>query len=188
MDSSPRVFSNPGTYEQAIANGTYSKWIKLQYDTRYILQQMKRNGASAGGFIPPRTAALEGAEVPHPKPEATPALVKRDWSMDMGAGATVGAGQYPATWTFSATTANCGNSTTPDFVVYNTGLAGSSTQPSILAYDNIYSTTCTGTVPTVYWQYNTNGGTIVTSPILSMDGTQVAFVESIGAVRQPGSA
>src|ERR1039458_1488942 len=46
------VFSNPGTYEQAIARGTYGKWLNLQYNTRYILQQMRRNGTSAGGYSP----------------------------------------------------------------------------------------------------------------------------------------
>ncbi len=93
--------------------------------------------------------------------------------------ATVGAGNYPAKFAFEQGTfgsANCGNATTPDFVVYNTGLAGSGTQASIIAYDNLYSG-CTGTVPSVYWQYNT-GGVIITSVVLSLDGKQVAFVHS----------
>src|ERR1700733_8808231 len=42
----------------------------------------------------------------------------------------------------------------------------------------------TGTTPTVKWAYNTStnpSGTITTSPTLSLDGTQVAFVESTGS-------
>jgi hypothetical protein len=100
-----------------------------------------------------------------------------DWAMDIGSGATVGAGQYPAKYSFLTGTANCASASTPDFVVYNTSLAGSGTQASIIAFDNLYSG-CTGTSkPSVYWAYNT-GGTIRTSVVLSADGTQVAFVHS----------
>jgi hypothetical protein len=196
------VFSNPGTYEQAVANGTYSKWINIQYDTRFILQQMKRNGTSAGGFpremrtggeealspsgmVEPQDLAIGalrqfpwkpiGPPKPVPKPKST---LKGDWSMDMGGSATVGAGMYPAKFSFSTTTANCGNATTPDYVVYNTGVAGSGTQANVVAYDNLYATTCTGTVPSVYWAYDTGTGTVATSPVLSGQGDKVAFIEN----------
>jgi hypothetical protein len=102
----------------------------------------------------------------------------RDWAEDLGTGASAGAGNYPAKYSYDATTANCGSATTPDYVVYSTGLAGSSSQADIVAYDNLYSG-CIGTVPSVYWAYNT-GGTVFTSPVPSLDGTQVAFVETNG--------
>ena len=35
-------------------------------------------------------------------------------------------------------------------------------------------------VPTVYWAYNTGAYAVTTSPILSLDGKQVAFMESNG--------
>jgi hypothetical protein len=96
----------------------------------------------------------------------------------VSATATVGADQYPAKFSFSTTSASCDSApTTPDFAVFTTGLAGSSTQPSIIAYDNLY-TGCTGSHPLIYWQYNTNGGTIVTSPVLFWDGSQVAFMHT----------
>ena len=61
--------------------------------------------------------------------------------------------------------------------MFNTSVAGSSSQASIVAFDNLYST-CTGTVPQTYWAYDT-GGTISTSVVLSpLDGTQVAFIHS----------
>jgi len=104
--------------------------------------------------------------------------IHRDWSQDLGSGASPGAGNYPAKFSFSISTANCGSATTPDYVVYSTGLTGSGTQASIVAYDNLY-TGCSGTVPSVYWAYNT-GGKILTSPVLSLDGTQVAFVQTSG--------
>ena len=95
-----------------------------------------------------------------------------------GAGGTVGAGQYPAKYSFSTSgDGTCGTGGTPDYVVYNTGIAGSATQANIIAYDNIYSG-CSGTVPSVYWSYHTGGGSVVTSPVISLDGTKVAFIET----------
>ncbi len=108
-----------------------------------------------------------------------------DWSINLGTNATVGLGMYPAKYSFDISSANCGDATSPDFVVYNTGLAGTgmmgSTQASIVAFDNLY-TGCTGTVPSFYWAYDTNGGAIVTSALLSLDGSQVAFVQSTASV------
>jgi hypothetical protein len=108
-----------------------------------------------------------------------------DWSVNLGGGATSGLGTYPAKYSFSISSANCASATTPDYAVYNTGLAGSgmmgSTQASIVAFDNLY-TGCTGTVPTVYWAYDTNGGAIMTSVLLSLDGSQLAFVQSTASV------
>jgi len=101
------------------------------------------------------------------------------WSEDMGANGIPGNGNYPAKYSFSLTTANCASATKPDYVVYSTGLLGSGTQASIVAFDNIYSG-CTGPVPTIYWAYNT-GGLILTSPVISLDGTQIAFVQTSGS-------
>ena len=110
--------------------------------------------------------------------------LRRDWAENMNSGASVGAGNYPAKFAFSITTASCASDPQPDFVVYGTGLQGSTTQATIVAYDNLYSS-CSGTVPTVYWAYNivtgatgTTGGTVTTSPVFSLDGTQVAFVQT----------
>ena len=57
---------------------------------------------------------------------------------------------------------------------------GASGVASIAAYDNLY-TSCTGTVPSPYWAYNT-GGTAQTSVALSFDGQQVAFVQTQAGV------
>jgi hypothetical protein len=99
-----------------------------------------------------------------------------DWSQSMGTGATVGTGQYPAKFSYVATTDSCTN----DFVIFNTSLAGATGQASIIAYNNLY-VGCTGTVPSVYWAYDT-GGTIGTSVTFSFDGSQVAFVQAQGGV------
>jgi hypothetical protein len=89
---------------------------------------------------------------------------------------------FPAKFSFSSSTANCGGAAQPDFVVYNTGgRGGSSDQATIVAYDNLYSG-CGGTVPLTYWAYDTGtNASVTTSPVFSLDGTQVAFVQTAAA-------
>ncbi|MGO9863054.1 MAG: hypothetical protein ACLPLR_05545, partial [Terriglobales bacterium] len=82
---------------------------------------------------------------------------------------------YPAKYSFSATSASC-----TDFVVYPMGTAGAATAASIVAFSNLYTGGCSGTVPQAYWGYNTSGGMVTTSPVLSEDGAQVAFVQVSG--------
>ncbi len=70
---------------------------------------------------------------------------------------------------------------------WTTGADGSGTsgQPTILAFNQLYSscgTTPTQPVPATFWSYNTgNGATAATSPVLSIDGIQVAFVQRSAA-------
>jgi hypothetical protein len=194
------VFSDPGTEADALKNGTYSEWRAIVNDPRYILQQLKRRLPAQGPAADDiarieeearaRDAArideIAAAEATLPdwrrirgKLQETP-KIKQDWSMVLGPSATAGAGNYPAKFSFVATaTPNCGNAATPDFVVYNTSVAGSSSQASIVAYDNLYSS-CPATIqaiPSVYWAFNTSG-TVNTSVVLSLTGSQVLFVQT----------
>jgi hypothetical protein len=84
---------------------------------------------------------------------------------------------YPAKFTFQSDVFQCSDGANPDYVVYSTGLAGGASQASIVAFDNLYSGTCDGTTPLVYWAYNT-GGAVLTSPALAVDGSQIAFVQT----------
>ena len=154
------IFSQPASADEARVLGE---------DPRYWQQLHRREQSLALPTAPNLTSA---------RLQAGGNKIHRDWSEDLGSGASPGAGNYPAKYSFSITTANCGSASTPDYVVYSTGLAGSGTQASVVAYDNLY-TGCSGTVPSVYWAYNT-GGQILTSPALSLDGTQVAFVQTAG--------
>lgn len=179
------VFTSPGTEEESIANGTYDRWLAIVNDPRYILQEMKRDPAARRFGTPQVGLGTEGTAVDVIAPQQIlkkSRIIKKDWSMDIGSSGTVGAGQFPAKFSFGTTTANCASASTPDFVIYNTGLAGSATQASIIAFFNLYSGCSTSTyqVPAVYWSYNTNG-TILTSVILSLSGSQVAFVHSSGS-------
>jgi hypothetical protein len=191
------IFSHPGTAEEAANSDAYDRWAATVGDTRYRLQQRKRNAALGAASwvaesrlprgLAPSALPFDDDFEDDSRSDGEPGRARRrgrrhndfhaDWSMNMGSGASAGLVVFPAKFSFSTTTANCGSATKPDFVVFNTGLAGSATQASIIAYDNLY-TGCTGTVPLVYWAYNTNAGQIINSVVLSLDGSQLAFIQS----------
>jgi hypothetical protein len=154
------MFSNPGTEEDAIRRGEHDKWLRIVNDHRYIMQERRRHS-------------------PHQWTDwyNRPGMT-RDWSMLMGSGAsTVLPNTYPAKFELSATaTASCS-----DYIVYPTGYAGSSTQATIVGYTGLYKTTCGSTVPTIAFAYNTGtGATVGLSPVISEDGTQIAFIQVSG--------
>jgi hypothetical protein len=178
------VFSNPTTIEQG---------MRVRQDPRFWQQHFRRNVQQA---LPAGEAAAdtlvdeqEGSGLGddwlgdlfrwsrrrHHRP-SPPNALKRDWATSLGPSATVGAGNFPAKFSFNINSANCGSATQPDFVVFNTSVNGSSTQASVVAYDNLY-TGCGGTVPKTFWSYNT-GGSVVTSVVLSLDGSQIAFIQT----------
>jgi hypothetical protein len=110
-------------------------------------------------------------------------LTHRDWSVSMGTGA-VSLSKFPAKYSFNINgTANC----TADFAVFALNVAGvTNGQANIVGINELYSGTgpngfC-GAAPTVTWAYNgsTAGGSVLTSPTISLDGTKIAYVESAG--------
>ena len=201
------VFSDPGTERDAILNGKHDEWQRIVNDPRYVMQQLKRHAPAEGPSADAvawmnslaRARANSVAQETDPPDKRSPILpwgkriggpkIHSDWSMDLGGTATTGADHYPAKYSFSTTSAGaCASSSTPDFVVYNTGQTGSNTgtkEANIIAYDNIYSG-CSGTVPTVYWSYYTGTGTAATSTVLSGDGTKVAFLETMATQSRSG--
>ena len=116
---------------------------------------------------------------------ARPKFTNRvDWNFTLGTG-KVAANMYPAKFSFdpsSTATLSC----TTDYVVFALDTAGSASQPNLVQFNNIYSAPtgtnfCPGTGPNVMSAYNVTTatfGAILTSPALSLDGTQVAFIES----------
>lgn len=162
------VFSHPTTSEQE---------ARVRVDSRYW-QYLARHSARGFGENGPPAFSFDQFTNRNKKNGST-APFHRDWAENMGAGASMGADNYPAKYSFQTSAANCGNASVPDYVVYNTSLQGSASQASIVAYDNLYSG-CTAPVPAVYWAYNT-GGTVLTSPVISGIGDQVAFVQTDGA-------
>ena len=178
------VFSNPTTLEQS---------LRVGQDARFWHQWYRRNVRLAAPVAESSFDESREQEENAPwfagdwfgwfggfrrRPRRPPPrnTWKRDWSISLGPNTTVGAGNYPAKFSFDITTANCANAAQPDFVVFNTSVATGG-QASIVAYDNLYSVCATGSVPTTYWSYNT-GGAVVTSVTLSLDGSQAAFVQT----------
>ncbi len=159
------IFSNPGTAEDAMRKGTYDHWFQTVNDPRYQMHLTRRHRHQEPNdrqqeFRRRREAESGGL-----------------WGQSLGsASAAVGAGMYPAKYSFDSNTLNCAGASEPDYVVYNTSVTPSATQASVVAFDNIY-TFCTSTIPQVYWSYNT-GGTVSTSVVLFEDGYQAAFVQS----------
>ena len=87
---------------------------------------------------------------------------------------------FPAKYSFDI---NAAPSCTGDFVVFGLNVAGSAGQANLLGITNLYSGStprlCAAN-PTVNWAYNgsTAGGKVLTSPVISLDGQRVAYVES----------
>lgn len=165
------IFSQPRTAEQG---------ARVQDNTRYWQQQQRRRMRQ----LPPiaiRDSKIVSAHARRHHKHRRGRRLHRDWSMDMGPGAHMGPNTFPAKFSFSGIVANCAfGMPFPDFVTFATGVAGSSSQASIVTYTNLYSGCSDGglfPVPAVYWAYNTTG-TVNTSPVLSLDGTQIAFTQT----------
>jgi hypothetical protein len=167
------IFSQPRTAGQA---------ARSQNNTRYLQQQRRRTGRTMQpvNLQYPRETTLPAVHK-HKEDKRRGRRMHRDWAMDLGPGAKLGPNVYPAKYSFSTTIANCAfGLPSPDFVIYPTGLLGSSSQASVVSYTNLYSG-CSGLgpVPAGYWAYNT-GGTVNTSPVSSLEGTQVALTQTSG--------
>lgn len=109
---------------------------------------------------------------------------KTDWSLALP-GRLFSANAFPIKYAFDPDSApNC----TSDFVVF--GLTDTA-NANLVGLNNIYSGAdgsgnpdgyCPGTGPNVLFAYNittVTKGHIITTPVMSLDGTQLAFVESV---------
>ncbi|MGB7283179.1 MAG: hypothetical protein WBE13_13025 [Candidatus Acidiferrum sp.] len=181
------VFSQPHNIQEA--------W-RLQREPRYWLQILGRSG---------RRNAETGADLANGdetyldferrRREREPAF-RRDWGQSLGAAGSTGVPLsggswwpvFPAKFSFNL---NAAPSCTNDYAVFPTNLAGAEAgQASIIAFNELYAGTgtsyCGVTNPSVYWSYDTNfdaggvatTGTVQTSPVLSLDGSKLAFVET----------
>jgi len=178
------VFTQPASELQA---------RRLQAEPRYWQQKLRRNAVGRmGGVAQARGfGASEAGSLPRWS-RFSKNLLGIDWAESLGAGASTGTAtypQFPAKFTYDVSQ---GSITCSDFVAFPTnvpGVTGTSAtapgQPSIIAYENLYAGTggVCGTVPTIAWAYNTNAagdttGVVSGSPVVSGDGTKIAFVES----------
>jgi len=149
--------------------------LQVQQQPRYAQQFLRRNFSHR----PP----IGRGPIPQPvrfRPnQPAPNNIHLDWADVMpGANYTMGDGVFPAKYTFDV---NASPDCTNDFVVFTTSQGGTGVT-AIYALNQLYTGTCSGG-PSTLWAYSVQshtGGVAVTSPILSLDGTQVAWVEGKG--------
>ena len=195
------LFSNPGTEQEASQSGRHERWQKIVTDPRYVIQQMKSglpvqgpaavdadfraqwiaaySGIRRASAAPEEREPSFGFEPRRPKPTPNPSKSQRDWSMTSGGTGGLAAGHYPAKYQFGPGPTNVESCT--DYVAFPTGIQGSTTQATLVAYNNIYKATCAGSVPGILLSINT-GGLAKTSPVLSIDGTQAAYMQTTATV------
>lgn len=114
--------------------------------------------------------------------QVSAAATPQDWNVSLGTG-RISANMFPAKWGFDPASAP---SCTADYVLYGLATVGTTGgQANLVAFNNLYSSAsggfCPGTGPAVLFAYNITtaaGGRVATSPVLSVDGKKVAFVES----------
>jgi len=186
------IFSNPGTLEDSLKKGTYQEWQRIVTDPRYQMQQGRRYGP-VGGRAALDTVAVPGAmretkrfpRMPRREPPIPPRRrglqnpLHTDWAVQIvgGSGGPFALNTYAAKYTFSPVgPADCTN----DFVVFPTSVPGNNPQEAnLFGFNNLYAGGCSGTVPTTLFAYFVGTGRVENSPVLSLDGTKVAFMESI---------
>ena len=144
-------------------------------EPRILHQAMQR-------WQPPNSGVFRGIE-PLPTAAAKSGL-HRDWNVNP-LGGKVAAFNFPAKFSFDVgAPPDCTN----DYVVFGLNTASTGTQANLVAFNNLYVNSagagfCGGTIPNTLFAYDTTtvigAGRIVTSPILSLDGKKIAFVESI---------
>jgi hypothetical protein len=183
------VFSRPDSFETA--------W-RLRTEPRFWLQALRRNARNVGRLDESEDQRNDLNEFERGRKKSRKAF-RRDWGQSLGTNGSTGVPLSGVTWypvgpakyTFNINAApDCSN----DYVIFPTNLDGATAgQASVIAYRNLYagagSPFCAVANPTVYWSYNTNfdhvgtatNGTVQTSPVISLDGTKVAFVETRSA-------
>jgi hypothetical protein len=137
----------------------------------------------------PNSDVFHGAAVAPRPASANISGQHRDWSVRLAG--RLPANMFPAKFSFDASALpDCTN----DYVVFGPAVTQtpgvSGVPPNLVAFNNLYVGSLPaglcgpGPAPTVLFAYNittVTGGRIRTSPILSLDGTKIAFVESVPA-------
>lgn len=165
------IFSQPATEDQ---------FRQLDADPRYSLQTLRRTHpqfAEAAAGFPAATAATAAADP------------GRDWSEAIGTSPyTLSSPTYPAKYSFNVN--NPTPSCTSDYVVYTLPVSTGPAAFNVIAFNNLYVNAagnglCPGSTPNVLFAYNATQaiGTPSTGPVISLDGTLIAFVEKSTAAQ-----
>jgi hypothetical protein len=143
--------------------------FKLSGNPRYVQQWIRRNaekkGKGHGGVgDQPQTNGIQG-----------------DWNVYLGNLGTVGAGNYPAKFSFDITAESC-TAPQPDFIVYNTSLAGSDTAVAAIDTGTFSARAAVGSTITFI-----NGTTANTLTMIET-GTNSTLTPGVGTFNRGGSA
>ncbi len=185
-------------------NGSVEDMLKVRDDPRFLnnilLHYIREHGHQTQ---PPASAGLNEAglsengfdadtqELPPQDPGEVGVLrsttltrkihSKVDWAVSLGANG-MAIGESPAKYTFNPiATPSCS-----DFIVFSTkGTPAVGSQANLVAFTNLYSgsspTGLCGTAPTFLFSYAIGSGPSYLSPVLSLDGTKVAWIETSSA-------
>ena len=184
------VFSNPGTLIDAVMSGKRERWEKIVNDPRYQMQQIRRSartGTSAMTVSPRLSLSSEASPIfsrlgnNRFRERKDVQSLEGKWNVSIaGGGGGPALGMYPAKYTFSP----IGAPACSDFVVFPNAIAGASnSSPSIIGLNNLYVGACSP-APSYAFSYFVGTGTVQTSPSISVNGAEVAFVESISGGSQ----
>ena len=154
------VFSQPDSTERL---------DQVHADLRYW-QQVERSVSRARGETVVRRPRRAATRVDWGEALATPATAGLNFS---------NVATSPAKYSFNGTNPDCAN----DYVVFALP-TGASTAANLYAFTNLYvnnsgTGACPGASPVALFTYNASrgGGSLNSSPTLSLDGTQIGFVE-----------
>lgn len=164
--------------------------LKIRQDPRVLHQWLRHNAlVSSHGNVTPIQEPSDEFQTRELIPVDGQVAPEKgvDWSVSLGGvNSVLPRNQYPAKYSFDLNAPpDCLN----DYVVFPTNRIGAANQATIVAFNNLYSTqngalppgTCGTGGPSVKWSYNT-GGLIRSSPVLSLNGTKVAWVARINGI------
>ena len=144
---------------------------ELIYNEPRILQQLIQRGQGANSNL------FRGAETTLVSAESAS---QRDWNVALGNG-RIAPETFPAKYSFDAgAPPSCAN----DYLAMGFNVPGSSgRQANFVAFNDLYAGPggICGAAPTVMFAYTITtitGGKVLTSPVISLDGTKIAFVET----------
>lgn len=151
---------------------------KMEREPRFVQQGLRRGQANGKGFWH------------NPVHNENRHQMARDWSMLLGAGATVGAANFPAKFAFDLNNAECGDAATPDYVAFNTNLSGGSataaTGTVTINSQPADGDTITIGLVTYTWESLVGscvGPCVISSPTTSTDAANLASaVNDVGCV------
>jgi hypothetical protein len=169
-------------------NGSAEDMLKVRDDPRFQSGAIQRylrehgTGFSESGFGSGLEALPPWDPIGYDPASVSTYNLKRpkgDWSVSLGPTGGMAMGESPAVHTASYTNPSCS-----DFIVYTINATPSAAQANLIGFTNLYTNGagtgyCTGlTGPSVLFAYDIGSGASPLSPVLSLDGTRVAWIEN----------